>query len=79
MEMQLKSIIFFIIQTLTVFCVIIISLYNLSTDTVHRETWIAILSSTLAHILKVPDFIRINNENNENNVNKIKKIESQDV
>ena len=70
MEIWLKSIIIFITQMLTAFVVVIISLYNLSVHSNHRETWIAILSSTLAHILKVPDFIKISNENCEKNKTK---------
>ena len=69
MEFCLKTIILFITQMIIVVSVIIVSLYNLSIQSEYRESWIAVLSSTLAYILQIPEFIRSNSTKNKSNVN----------
>lgn len=66
MEIPVKRIILFITQMIIVFCVITASIANLTLDSNHREMWIAVLSSTLAHILKAPDFKKTSTETPEN-------------
>lgn len=70
MEFCLKKIILFSTQMLIIFSVIVVSLYNLSAQTIHRETWIAVLSSTLAYILQIPEFIKNNEDKNNIGGNK---------